>query len=296
MLNYLNNYLETLTVERGASINTTDAYRRDISAFISWLGSRGVRDAALIGPDDVAVYLMSQKKAGRAPSTLVRKTSTLRQFSAFLFAEGITESDFTSALEQVRKPSQRLPQTLTASEVERLLSAPDRSTSDGMRDAAMLDVMYSCGLRVQELVDLSVAQIDRKSETVKVFGKGRKERIVPIGKKAIQTVDTYVDHARLTLVSSGNCQALFIGSSGTPVTRIQFWRSMKYYGRVAGISKNISPHTLRHSFATHLLAGGADIRTIQEMLGHSSIVTTQRYAHVDVARLRSEYDRSHPRA
>ena len=296
MLNYLNNYLESLTVERGASANTTDAYRRDITAFISWLDSRGVRDVALVGADDVAVYLMSQKKLGRAPATLVRKTSTLRQFSAFLFAEGVTESDFTSALEQVRKPSQRLPQTLTAVEVERLLAAPDVNTANGMRDAAMLDVMYSCGLRVQELVDLSITQIDRKSETVKVFGKGRKERIVPIGKKAIRTVDTYVDHGRPYLLPSSKCRALFIDPSGTPMTRIQFWRLIKQYGQVAGITKNISPHTLRHSFATHLLSGGADIRTIQEMLGHSSIVTTQRYAHVDIARLRSEYDRSHPRA
>lgn len=296
MKDAIDSYIKMLQIERGLSPNTIDAYSRDLSHFSDWLASRGTSDPTSVTPDHVSSYLAALRKSGKTDSTISRKTSALRMFANFLSAESETKTSFTDTLEPGKFARQKIPEVLTTIEVTALLSVPDRASLEGIRNRAMLELMYGAGLRVQELVSITRAQLDLDKCLVRAMGKGRKERLVPFGHSAQRAVADYIESSYKILGERSPHSLLFCGTNAEPVNRFQFWQIVKTYARSAGITKNVSPHTLRHSFATHLLSAGADIRIIQEMLGHSSIQTTQRYTHVDVQRLKEVYRKSHPRA
>lgn len=296
MHEHLQAFLVNLDSERGLSQNTLDAYASDIVPFLAFLQARG-KDLPKAVSDDTLAYFASLRKARRAPATIARKGAALRMFSQFLCREGVCKVDFTAALEVGAARSLRLPAVLSESEIEALLAAPDPSTPEGLRDRALFETMYSSGLRVSEVAGLSLGQVDLAGSVVRPFGKGSKERVVPLGAVAREALERYIQSGRPALENGQTPSgALFLSARGRPLSRHQVWTLIKFYAKKAGIAKEITPHTLRHSFATHLLAHGADIRAIQEMLGHASVATTQRYAKVDIARMRALYDQSHPRA
>ena len=296
MTNHLDAYLANLSAERGVSENTLAAYRSDLASFVAYLGRENITSARAVTPGHVYGFLAGLRRAGLAPASLTRKTISLKLWMQYLCREELLDADPSLAVDPPKTPL-RLPTTLSLPEVERLLNAPPTNTPEGVRDRAMLETMYGCGLRVSELVLLSMASVDLRARLVRPFGKGKKERLVPLGDGAADTLAAYLAAARPALLGSKPPSPfLFVTKRGGPMTRQHFLVLVKQYARAAGIARTLSPHALRHSFATHLLSGGADLRAIQEMLGHVSIKTTQRYTRVDVARLREVYDRTHPRA
>lgn len=295
MSEHLQAFLENLDSERGLSQNTLCAYAGDIAPFVAFLKTRE-KDTPTATGDDTLAFFAALRRKKLSPATMARKGAALRMFAQYLCREGICEQDFTASLDLGASRQLRLPAVLTESEIDTLLNAPSVELPTGMRDRAMLEVMYSSGLRVSELVGLTLNQVDRSAGFLRPFGKGNKERVVPLGDRAREALDLYWDQARPQLVKSQTCDSVFVTARGAPLSRQQFWNFIKGYARLAGITKVVTPHTLRHSFATHLLSRGADLRSIQEMLGHASVATTQRYAKVDVARMRAMYDKSHPRA
>ena len=297
MLSLVDEYLANLSAERGLSPNTLIAYRQDLTQFLAHLERRQVMDVAAISPADIESFLAWGRQSGLRGSSLTRKAASLRMWMAFLCRDGHRRDDPSEAAELGKPPPPRLPQTLSLPEIERLLTAPDLTTPEGLRDRAMLETAYGCGLRVSELVTLKCADVDVRMSLLRPFGKGSKERQVPLGDGVRDALAVYTDTARPRLLRGHSPNPfLFVTKQGGPMTRQHFVSLVKSYARAAGVTKTISPHTLRHSFATHLLSGGADLRAIQEMLGHASVQTTQRYTQVDVARLREVYDRTHPRA
>jgi integrase/recombinase XerD len=292
----LDEFLENLDAERGLSSLTLAAYRSDLRPFLDLLAARG-RKLEQADSADAAIFFTHLKRQGMSSATLARKGASLRSFSAYLCREGITATDCTSAIEFETVVSLRLPKVLTTDQIEALLHAPDRSTTIGLRDSTMMELMYSSGLRVSELIDLQLRQLDLEEGTVRPFGKGRKERVVPVGPAASTLMREYLNGARPKLEQKRHItQSVFLSVNGLPLSRQDFWLSIKYHALSAGLPESVTPHTLRHSFATHLLSGGADLRVIQEMLGHVSVTTTQRYTKVDNTRLRQLYDKAHPRA
>lgn len=290
-------FTHSLGAERGLSTQTLAAYGSDLAQFAAWLGERGVGRCADITPDHARAFLSALRARGFAAASLARKASTVTLWAQFLCREGHCAEDFAASLDTKRGTHLRLPTVLSLPEVLRLLAAPRPDTPDGLRDCAMLETMYGSGLRVSELVHLQTREIDLRALLVRPFGKGAKEREVPLSEESVRAVRVYLASARPALMQGkGETPFLFVTRRGTPMTRAQFWNLVKAYAAQAQIAKNVTPHTLRHSFATHLLAGGADIRSIQEMLGHESVETTQRYTRVDAARLRAAYDQAHPRA
>jgi len=295
-------FLADVSSERGLSSNTLAAYRNDIGQFIEFLKTRGVTAAAGIVDDHTIAFIAQLRRAGGKPATVTRRLTALRMFAQFLCREEYCRIDFTAAVDLGKTRARRLPATLTVDEIDRLIAAPSRDTPEGLRDAAMLELMYGSGLRVSELITLRMGDLDLTTGVVRPFGKGNKERQAPVGERVRRLLATYIEDVRPTFTSAmpaalgGHAAPVFLTSHGTSMTRTHFWRLIKEYAAEAGIEKSISPHTLRHSFATHLLAGGADVRAIQEMMGHASVETTQRYTRVDVARLRKTYDEAHPRA
>jgi integrase/recombinase XerD len=290
-------FLADLSAERGVSAHTLAAYRSDLMQFAQALTARGVTQPAHIMADDALAFLAAQRRAGQASATVTRKVSALRSFAAYLCREGVCSQDFTATLDLGKAAPQKLPSTLSVLEVERLLDAPSRLTPEGVRDRAMLEMLYGCGLRVSELIALPLVAVDLRAGLVRPFGKGGKERQVPLGDAVRQTLQPYLDKGRPVLLRhKPSAEALFVTDHGGPMTRQCFYALVRGYARLAQITKHVSPHTLRHSFATHLLEGGADLRSIQEMLGHADVQTTQRYTRVDVSRLRAIYDKAHPRA
>jgi len=293
----LNDFIDELNVERGLSNNTLSAYRSDIMQLVTWCSERKVTEVAALTPDLVTAFLASLYKRGCTGATIVRKTTALRMFAAFACREGMTTVDFAAALDTGTQIGRKLPQVLTGDEINRMLDLPDRGTYEGLRNAAMLELMYGSGLRVSEVVALKESDLDLHSGLVRPFGKGAKERQVPMGESAKESLESYLRNSRPYLAAGKPAHpALFLNIHGKPVSRVWFWGMVKDYAKAAGISRNITPHTLRHSFATHLLSGGADIRAIQEMLGHVNIETTQRYTRVDVTRLKDAFNKAHPRA
>lgn len=290
-------FADSLRAERGLSPHTLNAYQSDLAQFAAWLGARGVAQCANITPDHPPAFLGSLRTVGLAPATVARKASSLALWAQFLCREGLCADDFAARLELRRGTRQRLPTVLSLPEIMRLLDTPRPDTPDGLRDRAMLEAMYGSGLRVSELVQLQTREVDLRTLLVRPFGKGAKEREVPLSEASALALRVYLHSARPRLMH-GKLETpfLFVTRRGTAMSRAQFWNLIKAYAAQAQIVKNVTPHTLRHSFATHLLAGGADIRSIQEMLGHESVETTQRYTRVDVARLRAAYDQAHPRA
>jgi integrase/recombinase XerD len=287
-------YLASLRMERGLSENTVEAYRRDLWQFAAFLEEIGA-EALSAGPREMQAFEARLMKRGLKASSICRKLSAIHGFQQFAYREG-DQQDPVLTGERPRL-GRRLPKCLTAEEMRRLLSVPPADSPEGIRDRAMLELMYGCGLRVSELVELPASHVNRVGRFVRCLGKGRKERVVPIGDTALQWVARYMDEGRPRLLGKKpGIGRLFVLPGGQAMTRIQFWSRLKQYARAAGISKNVTPHMLRHSFATHLLSGGADLRSIQEMLGHASIATTQIYTHVDEQGLGQVFRRCHPRA
>jgi len=282
-------FLDGLVVERGLSTNTIEAYRRDLRQHLLFLSSQGVGDLPQVEESHLILYLGRLRRGNAAPATVMRKLSAFRAFYRYLVRDEKIPADPTANLPAARL-LRRLPSVLSIEEVERLLAQPDARTRRGLRDRAMLELLYATGLRVSELAGLRRGDLNLDLGLVRCLGKGSKERIVPVGRPALEAVRAYLAARR------DAAPALFLGNKGRPLTRVALWRIIARSARQAGIRGPVTPHTLRHSFATHMLEGGADLRAIQELLGHANIVTTQIYTHVSVDRLREVYRAYHPRA
>jgi integrase/recombinase XerD len=287
-------FLEHLIVERGLRQNSLEAYQRDLLRYLGALKERGQSVTALTRTE-IPRYLLTLREAGLAPRSVARHLSAIRQFHRFLVRQGLSREDPTAHLESPR-PWRRLPGVLSPEEVERLLVVPSPTTAAGLRDRAMLELMYASGLRVSEVVGLRLADLDRVVGVVRVVGKGDKERLVPVGEVALQSVEEYRKAGRPAQAKEPPVEVLFLGRHGRGLTRQSVWHLIKRCAAAAGITKSVTPHTLRHSFATHLLERGADLRAVQLMLGHADIGTTQIYTHVSRAHLKAIYDKFHPRA
>ena len=286
-------YLGFISLERGLSKNTLLSYRRDLDQAAAFLSRRGVTNWRSVRPTEIAEWVHSLG-AGYKVTSLARKVSALRNLSKYLVREKLRDDDFTAQL-SAPKMTRQMPGTLTEEEVERLLNAASGGDAGGLRDRALLELFYSSGLRVSELAALMLQQINVEHGFIRVFGKGSKERVVPIGGKAIAALTTYLTAGRPKLVRSRTGSQLFLNRNGAALSRVMLWMIVKKYAQRAGITKNVKPHGLRHSFATHLLTGGADLRAIQEMLGHASISTTQIYTAVEPQRLLDHHAKFHPR-
>ncbi len=287
-------FLEHLVVERGLAQNSLEAYQRDLFCYTAYLTARGMQVSTL-DRTEVPRYLLTLREAGLSPRSVARHLSVIRQFHRFLVRENHAREDPTSHLESPR-PWRRLPTVLSSDEVDRLI-APDRPTTPrGLRDRAMLEVLYASGLRVSELVGLRLADLDLAGGILRVLGKGNKERLVPLGDAAVDCLRAYLVAGRPKLERRHVSPHLFLGRHGRGLTRQMFWQLLRRYVQAAGITKPVTPHTLRHSFATHLLERGADLRSVQVMLGHADINTTQIYTHLTRAHLKAIYDKHHPRA
>jgi integrase/recombinase XerD len=282
-------FLDGLAVERGLSNNTIEAYQRDLRQHLEMVAARGITQPSTVQESHVILYLGRLRRSGAAPATVMRKVSALRSFYRYLVREEIIAADPCANL-PAPQLLRRLPNVLSIEDVQRLLTQPDPSKPRGLRDRAMLEMLYATGLRVSELVALRRGDVNMDLRLLRCVGKGSKERIVPVGRPALRALRAYLDSRR------DASPVLFLGNKGKPLTRVAFWRVIGRYARQAGIQTPISPHTLRHSFATHMLEGGADLRAIQELLGHANIVTTQIYTHISVDRLREVYRAYHPRA
>ena len=290
-------FLTHVRVEKGLSSNTVSAYRRDLLKFDEF-GKKKKLTVESVTRDDLVDFLASLYRQKLESRTVARNLVTMRNFFRFTLVQELRAEDPTLNLESP-KIRRSLPGYLRLEEVEKLLAQPDEKQPAGLRDRAMLEVLYSTGLRVSELVGLRVMDMDRAAGCVRCIGKGDKERIVPIGKKAIALVERYLRDARPKLLgkeSKANVTALFINRRGGPLSRVGVWKILSAYGRQAGMRTGLTPHMLRHSFATHLLERGADLRSVQLMLGHSDISTTQIYTHVVEERLKQIYKAHHPRA
>lgn len=289
----INQYIEMLWLEKGLSAHSQDSYQSDLQHFNQWLATRYVA-IEQAQRDAILDYLAWRLDKGYKARSTARLLSALRSFYRYLVREGICHTDPT-ALIDMPKLGQPLPKTLSEQDVEALLAAPNTEDSIGLRDKAMLEVLYACGLRVTELVSLTLEQINLRQGVLKTFGKGRKERLVPLGEEAIIWVEQYLRQARGLILSGKMSDVLFPSNRGDMMTRQTFWHRIKHHAQVAGITKPLSPHTLRHAFATHLLNHGADLRVVQMLLGHSDLSTTQIYTHVAQARLQELHEKHHPR-
>jgi integrase/recombinase XerD len=292
-------FLAYLEFERGLSRNTLEAYRSDLLQFGHFL-VRNDLDATTLAHTELARFLAELAAGGDerpavAPATIQRKTACLRSFYRHLRREEIIDHDPTADLRAPRK-SQRLPQVLTRDEVAMLLAAPRGHEPAALRDRAMLELMYACGLRASEAVDLTVAGVDLTAGIVRARGKGSKERLIPVGRQAVAAARTYLEHGRPKLVGMRDERHLFVNHRGAGLTRQGLYKIVQRHARAAGLEGRMSPHTLRHTFATHLLAGGCDLRSLQEMLGHADVATTQIYTHLSADRLKDVYFKAHPRA
>ena len=290
----IDQYLNYLLVEKGLSRNTLESYSRDLvryQEFIQNSGARGISesDTALI-----LKHMIALRNAGLGARSRARHLVSLRGFYRFAVQEKVLKHD-PAALVDLPKTSLKLPDVLSVEEVSQLLSTPDPAKPTGARDAAMLELLYAAGLRVSELVHLKLQNVNLESGFVRVFGKGSKERIVPIGLHAKEKIEYYLDHGRTILLKNQISPYIFVARAAKPLTRQGFWKLLRRYGALAHLNKKITPHSLRHSFATHLLEGGADLRAVQVMLGHVDISTTQIYTHVTRKHLKDLHKRFHPR-
>lgn len=294
MNQYLDLFISYLLVEKGLSRNTLDAYSRDMAKYLDFLERRGCGEPNVVTPALVADFLASLKEGGLGARSRARALSVLRMFHRFLLVEGYADANPTAIIEAPRTLA-RLPQVLTGPEVEALLAAPAGEGGRELRDRAMLELLYATGLRVSELVGLKIRDVNVAAGYLMAFGKGGKERLVPMGEAACAAVTHYMGSARPPMDRMGDNPHLFLTRLGDRMTRQAFWIIIKKRAFEAGIRKSISPHTLRHSFATHLLENGADLRSVQTMLGHADLSTTQIYTHVTRERLKRLHEDFHPR-
>lgn len=298
MRQHVAEFLAYLAVERGASPHTVAAYRRDLERYVAGLEARGVVAPSSVTREDVTAHIATLRSAGLAPSTVERKVSAMKSFHKFLVREGVTENHPTARLPLPNVP-ERLPDVISVEDVTRLLAQPFPDGPIGLRDRAMLETLYGCGLRVSELIGLDIGDVDLVEGFVRVLGKGGKERVVPVSGLAARALEAYITAGRPMLrpkrsLTGVDPRAVFLNARGGRLSRQAVFVFVRRYGRRAGL--DLHPHTLRHSFATHMLEGGADLRALQEMLGHSDLATTQIYTHVDRRHVREEYLSTHPRA
>lgn len=297
MFDYLALFQEYLTVELGLAKNTQLAYMRDLRLLMKSLQLKADEELLQVSRQQLIAYLVRLKQEGRAASTVARKLASIKAFYRFLTAERYIRRNPAEVLEAASR-GLHLPKVLSVQEVERLLDEPNLGTLDGYRDKTMLELLYATGMRVSELVNVPMKNVDMKMQYVIVMGKGSKERMLPLGRTVLHYLEHYLSVVRPQLLHGKPDAAaeLFVTGWGGPMTRERFYEIIVAYGKSAGISKRVTPHMLRHSFATHLLNNGTDLRIVQELLGHADISTTQIYTHLDVERLREVYDKTHPRA
>lgn len=289
-------FLEYLTVELGLSANTRQAYERDLRLFCKTLGLKNSDALVNVSREQITGYMMQLKEKGLAAATIARKLAAIKAFYRFMTAEGYMDANPAEVVEAGTKGI-KLPRVLSEDEVVRLLNQPDITTAEGFRDRTMLEVLYATGMRVSELINLTLERVDLNMKYIIAFGKGSKERIVPLGSVAAEFLQQYLEKVRPKLTHEDrNTNIVFLAFGGHELTRQRFWQIIRAYGRKANINKALTPHILRHSFATHLLDNGADLRSVQELLGHSDISTTQIYTHLTNKRLRDIYAKAHPRA
>lgn len=289
-------FLEYLTVELGLSANTRQAYERDLRLFCKTLGFKNSDALVNVSREQITGYMTQLKEKGLAAATIARKLAAIKAFYRFMTAEGYMDANPAEVVEAGTKGI-KLPRVLSEDEVVRLLNQPDITTAEGFRDRTMLEVLYATGMRVSELINLTLERVDLNMKYIIAFGKGSKERIVPLGSVAAEFLQHYFEKVRPKLTHAGrNTNIVFLALGGHELTRQRFWQIIRAYGRKANINKALTPHILRHSFATHLLDNGADLRSVQELLGHSDISTTQIYTHLTNKRLRDIYAKAHPRA
>ena len=297
MFDYLALFEEYLTVELGLAQNTRLAYLRDVRLLQKTFNFKSSEELLEVNRQQLLAYLVQLRQAGRSASTVARKLASIKAFYRFLTAERYIRRNPAEVLEAANR-GLHLPKVLSVAEVDALLDTPNLGTPDGYRDKTMLEVLYATGMRVSELVNVPLKNVDLKMEYVIVMGKGSKERMLPLGRTALHYLEHYISVVRPQLLHGkpDSSKALFVTSWGGPMTRERFYEIIVAYGQSAGLSKKVTPHMLRHSFATHLLNNGTDLRVVQELLGHADISTTQIYTHLDIERLREVYDKTHPRA
>lgn len=297
MFDYLALFEEYLTVELGLAQNTRLAYLRDLRLLQKTFNFKSSEELLRVNRQQLLAYLVQLRQAGRSASTVARKLASIKAFYRFLTAERYIRRNPAEVLEAANR-GLHLPKVLSVAEVDALLDTPNLGTPDGYRDKTMLEVLYATGMRVSELVNVPLKNVDLKMEYVIVMGKGSKERMLPLGRTALRYLEHYISVVRLQLLHGkpDSSKALFVTGWGGPMTRERFYEIIVAYGQSAGLSKKVTPHMLRHSFATHLLNNGTDLRVVQELLGHADISTTQIYTHLDIERLREVYDKTHPRA
>jgi integrase/recombinase XerD len=292
---FIERFHDFLSVEKGASPRTDEAYLRDVARFAVFAHLKGAASPSVVGAPTLRAYVYHLKDLGLSPASIRRNVSAVRSYFRFMLGEGHLVRDPSERLETPKR-WRTLPEVLTVAEAERLVAAPSLDEPLAFRDRAMLELGYGAGLRVSEWITLGVRDVLMDEHLVRVFGKGSKERVVPIGRRAIGAVAIYLRELRPRLEHGKGKGILFLNARGEPLSRMGAWKILAKHVRAAGITKKVSPHTLRHSFATHLLEGGADLRAVQEMLGHADISTTQIYTHVDREYLRSVHRQFHPRS
>lgn len=292
---HLERFIDYLRFERGVSERTLEAYDHDVTRLAVFLAARGTRAAEAATSNDLRAFVMRLKDMGLAASSIARNISAIRGYFGFLVAERLTAADPSEKI-QMPRGTRSLPEVLSVEEIDRLLSAPDLAEPLAWRDRALLETMYGAGVRVSEAIGLRILNLSLENEVASVHGKGGKERIVPIGRRAIGALSIYLRETRPRLERGKGDGRIFLNARGGPLSRMGVWKILRRHAEGAGITKSVSPHTLRHSFATHLLEGGADLTAVQEMLGHADISTTQIYTHVDRRYLTEVHRTFHPRA
>ena len=294
MNTYVKEYTSFMTDIRHKSLNTVESYKRDVTQYISYLDGTGVTDISSTTKTTVLSYLLYLQKEGRASSTVSRTLASLRSYYLFMMQNGVVKSNPTSNLEAPHV-EKKIPKILSGEEVELLLEQPKDCDNKGIRDKAMLELLYATGIRVSELINLDVSDVNVPMSFVRCKG-GKKERIIPMGHQAKDALENYINNVRKYMVKDENETALFVNCSGARLSRQGFWKLIKYYQHIAGIETDITPHTLRHSFAAHLLENGADLYSIQEMMGHADISSTQVYSRMINSKIKDVYAKAHPRA
>ena len=294
MNTYVKEYTSFMTDIRHKSLNTVESYKRDVTQYISYLDGTGVTDISSTTKTTVLSYLLYLQKEGRASSTVSRTLASLRSYYLFMMQNGVVKSNPTSNLEAPHV-EKKIPKILSGEEVELLLEQPKNCDNKGIRDKAMLELLYATGIRVSELINLDVSDVNVPMSFVRCKG-GKKERIIPMGHQAKDALENYINNVRKYMVKDENETALFVNCSGARPSRQGFWKLIKYYQHIAGIETDITPHTLRHSFAAHLLENGADLHSIQEMMGHADISSTQVYSRMMNSKIKDVYAKAHPRA
>ena len=294
MNTYVKEYTSFMTDIRHKSLNTVESYKRDVTQYISYLDGTGVTDISSTTKTTVLSYLLYLQKEGRASSTVSRTLASLRSYYLFMMQNGVVKSNPTSNLEAPHV-EKKIPKILSGEEVELLLEQPKNCDNKGIRDKAMLELLYATGIRVSELINLDVSDVNVPMSFVRCKGR-KKERIIPMGHQAKDAIENYINNVRKYMVKDENETALFVNCSGARLSRQGFWKLIKYYQHIAGIETDITPHTLRHSFAAHLLENGADLHSIQEMMGHADISSTQVYSRMMNSKIKDVYAKAHPRA